>query len=323
MTPGYVHFPAWISPVIVPGLPLRWYGLMYLVAFALTYILFRYQLRRSDVASHPDEAANLFFWVILGLLVGARLAATTIYDPTGYYIRRPWLIFWPFSGGRFTGLQGMSYHGGLVGAVFAFVVYCRVRKLSIPVWGDMLAAGVPLGYTFGRLGNFINGELYGRVSTAPWAMVFPTAPAYPSQLDWVRSIAREAGMDLPPGGGMINLPRHPSQLYEAALEGLFLWLILWFIVRPKKRFAGAVVSWYLIGYGVVRFFVEYFREPDPGLGFVVTLWEAPNPPQLLLTPWNLTMGQLLSAGMIVFGIGCYFALRWWSRRGPKIETFDV
>jgi phosphatidylglycerol:prolipoprotein diacylglycerol transferase len=296
---------------------------MYLVAFAVTYLLLRYQLRKSGLPVHPDEAPNLFFWVIVGLLIGARIAATTIYDPSGYYLTRPWLIFWPFSDGRFTGLQGMSYHGGLIGAVTAFLVYCRARKLKPLFWGDMIAASVPLGYTFGRLGNFINGELYGRVSTASWAMVFPSAPSYPAQLKWVRRVALEAGMPIAAENGMINLPRHPSQLYEAALEGVLLWLVLWILVRPRKRFAGAVVSWYLILYGVFRFAVEYFREPDPGLGFVIRLSDTPNPPQILATPWNFTMGQLLSAGMVVIGLGAYFVFLYIANRKPKIETFDV
>lgn len=321
--PAYLHFPVWISPQIVSGFPLRWYGLMYLLAFATAYVLFKVQIRRSGMQVHPNEAANLFFWVILGLLVGARLAATTVYDPTGYYLSRPWLIFWPFVDGEFTGLQGMSYHGGLVGAILAFGVYCASRKLDALQWGDMLSAAVPLGYTFGRIGNFINGELYGRVASVPWAVVFPTAPAYPAELAWVQRIASEAGLVIPPDTEMVNLPRHPSQLYEAFLEGVVLWLIVWFVVRRRKQFNGAVVSWYLVGYGFLRFLVEYVREPDPGLGFVLSFSTVPNPPQLFVTPWNFTMGQVLSAGMILLGVLAYFVFRGIARRGPRVETFDV
>ena len=320
---AYSRFPEWSSPEIIPGFPLRWYGLMYLVAFAVTYALFAYQIRRSGMNVHPNEGANLFFWVVLGVLVGARIAATTIYDPTGYYLSRPWLILWPFTDGEFTGLQGMSYHGGLVGALIAFGIYCAVRRLDVRRWGDMLAAAVPLGYTFGRVGNFINGELYGRVSTVPWAVVFPTAPGYPSELSWVQRVAEEAGMEIGAQASLVNLPRHPSQLYEALLEGVLLWIVLWLVVRPRKRFHGALISWYLVGYGLVRFLVEYVREPGPGLGFVLSLSDLPNPPHLFVTPWNFTMGQVLSAGMIVLGVAGYVLFRALARGGPRVETFDV
>ena len=170
--PLAIPFPTWIKPEIIPGFPLlRWYGMMYLVAFAITYLLFRVQVRERGLQVDKDEVANLFFWCIVGLIVGARLAAVTIYDADGYYARHPLQVIWPFSrvNGRtvFTGIQGMSYHGGLVGVVVAFVVYTRVRRIDTLEWGDMLVTAIPFGYFFGRLGNFINGELYGRVTSAP------------------------------------------------------------------------------------------------------------------------------------------------------------
>ncbi len=300
---GFVQFPEWIKPEIFPGLPLRWYGLMYLVAFTITFLLVRYQAREQKLDVKDDEILNLFFWAIIGLIVGARVFATTIYDPTGTYLRKPWLIFWPFDEQfRFTGLQGMSYHGGVVGVVVAEIIYLRVKKWRFFEWADMMVAGIPLGYTFGRLGNFINGELFGRVTSVSWGMIFPYAQRFPSDQPWVQEAARKAGMETENLGKFVNLPRHPSQLYEAFFEGIFLWLILWFVFRKRKPFHGFIFSVYLIGYGVIRFIIEYFREPDIGIGFPIKFGPADNPTYLLLSPWNFTTGQILNFFMIVAGL---------------------
>ena len=170
----------------------------------------------------------------------------------------------------------------------------------------MIAVSVPLGYTFGRLGNFINAELWGKVSTAPWAMIFPGARRFPASLDWVRDVARKTGVAL--DGAMINLPRHPSQLYEALFEGVFLWLVLWFVVRPRRPFKGFAVGAYIAGYGLVRFVIEYFREPDADLGYIIKLGDPTASIHLYSTPLNFSMGQLLCFLMIVGGIG-FIAIR--------------
>lgn len=180
-----IAFPSWLKPQIVPFLPLRWYGLMYVIAFTVTFLLLRYQLREREIPYNKDHVLDLFFWAIIGLLVGARAFAVTIYDPTGYYLRNPLqlILSFTFPGGRpqFTGIAGMSYHGGLVGAATAIIIFLKVKKLDVLEWGDMLTAAIPLGYTFGRLGNFINGELYGRITTAPWGIVFPHAESFPQR----------------------------------------------------------------------------------------------------------------------------------------------
>lgn len=324
MSLGYIEFPDWISPVIIPGLPLRWYGLMYLVAFAVSYGLFMYQVRERKLAVETDDVLNAFFWMILGLLIGARIFATTIYDTTGYYLSRPWRIFWPFDENmNFTGLQGMSFHGGLVGVVVAFIIYCKVKKIDILDWGDMLVTGIPLGYTFGRIGNFINAELYGRVTASPVGMLFPNARRVPADHPAAQEIAREVGITIPDGAELINLPRHASQLYEAFSEGVLVWLVLWFFFRKSRPFRGLNVAIYMIGYGLSRFVVEYFREPDPGLEFVIQLGPENNPPWLLLSPWNFTTGQVLSFLMIVAGVLLIFIFREMARRRPKVETFDT
>ncbi|MFP4302209.1 MAG: prolipoprotein diacylglyceryl transferase [Spirochaetaceae bacterium] len=324
MNLGYLEYPEWISPVIIPGLPLRWYGLMYLIAFATSYLLFIYQAKERKLDVDKDEVLNLFFWMILGLLVGARIFATTIYDPTGYYLSRPWRIFWPFDENMsFTGLQGMSFHGGLVGVVVAFIIYCKVKRIDVLDWGDMLVTGIPLGYTFGRIGNFINAELYGRVTASPLGMLFPNARRVPADHSAAQRIAEEAGISIPDGAELINLPRHASQLYEAFGEGILVWVVLWFFFRKNRPFKGLNVAIYMIGYGLARFVVEYFREPDPGLEFVIQLGPENNPPWLLLSPWNFTTGQILSFLMIVAGVILLFVFREMAKRRPKVETFDT
>jgi phosphatidylglycerol---prolipoprotein diacylglyceryl transferase len=297
--PGYIPYPSWVRPEIVPWLPIRWYGLMYLVAFAITYLLFSVQLRERKEKPQQDVVLDMFFWGIIGLLIGARAFAVTIYDPTGYYLHHPLQIILPFAivDGklRLTGIAGMSYHGGLVGVVIALTIFMRVKKLSILDWGDMLVAGIPLGYTFGRLGNFINGELYGRITKVPWGMVFPNAETFPGSLPWVRDFAAAVGLPVS-GTGPVNLPRHPSQLYEAFFEGFVLWLIVWFIVRKRKPYNGFVIAWYMIGYGVIRFFIEYARQPDQGIGYPITLVHLDNPGQF--SWFNFTTGQILNVLLI-------------------------
>ena len=218
-----------------------------------------------------DQIKDASTYLILGLIVGARLGYVLFYN-FSYYIKHPLEIIIPFSfsnGITFTGISGMSYHGGLIGAIFAAWVYVYKAKLDWWSGVDLFVPVVPLGYTFGRLGNFINGELFGRVTTSPIGMYFPMAPA-----------------------GEL---RHPSQLYEAFFEGIFLFVILWSI-RKIKIPNGAMLALYLIGYGTVRFFIEYFREPDAHLGFVLL---------------SFSMGQILCLLMIAAGSLLYYYL--WRR----------
>ena len=284
---------------------------MYLVAFAITYFLFQHlAVRRRELPIDRDTVLNLFFWGIIGVLVGGRLFSVLIYDPTGFYLRNPLQVVFPFQrvdgALRFIGLQGMSYHGGLVGAVVAVMVYCRVKRLPVLEVADLLAVSAPLGYTFGRIGNFINGELFGRITSSPIGVVFPHAPSYPVDNPWVRQVADDAGMQIPDGAEMVNLPRFPSQLFEAFFEGIFLWALLWFVLRRWRPFPGFLLTMYVIGYGVVRFAVEYLREPDEGMAFPLTFVQLDNLAQF--SPWNFTTGQLLSAAMIVCGLATLMIL---------------
>jgi len=255
-----INYPSWISPEIIPGLPIRWYGLMYIFAFATAYFVYRRQVKERRFPMSEDSLTSLFFWGITGLLLGARLFSTLIYHGDSTYWLKPWLIFWPFNEyGQFTGLQGMSYHGGAFGGLLAVILFAKIKKFNFREIGDMFAAAIPLGFTFGRLGNFFNAELYGRATTVPWGMIFP-----------------DAG----------NFARHPSQLYQAFFEGIVLWFIIWFF-RNRKPFKGFLVGLYFLGYGLIRFIIEYFREPDAHLGFPL---------------FNFTTGQILCVFMILFGI---------------------
>lgn len=318
--PLYLHFPRWLKPEIIPGLPLHWYGLMYIIAFGLAYALFRYQTKGDKHFITDDDTASLFLWGIAGLLLGARILAVTIYDPSGIYLSKPWLIFWPFdSSMRLVGLSGMSYHGGVIGAVVGVILYCRKKKFSFWEMADLIVAGIPLGYTFGRLGNFINGELWGRVTTVPWGMVFPAAPGFSASDPWAKGIAADIGMNIPAAAARINLPRHPSQLYEAFFEGIFLWAVLWFVFRKRKKWEGQLLSIYLIGYGLVRFIIEYFREPDRDIGFVIALGPGAATPHIFSSLLNISTGQILCFLMILAGVLMLFFVKSRAERRAVIE----
>ncbi|MDR1058226.1 MAG: prolipoprotein diacylglyceryl transferase [Treponema sp.] len=297
-----IPFPAWLKPEIIPGLPFRWYGLMYLVAFGGAFLAYRKQVRERNFPMTEDDLSGLFFWGILALLLGARIFSTLVYETGNLYRRQPWLIFWPFRDGEFTGLQGMSYHGGVIGGITAIIVYSGVKKFDYREIGDMFAASIPLGYTAGRLGNFINGELYGRITPMPWGMIFPLGGIYPGEKDWavIREGAERMGIAAA-DSGVLNLPRHPSQLYEALLEGVILWAFIWFF-RNRKPFKGFLITLYLSGYGMVRFFLEYFREPDAELGYPIQLVKTTLPPALAHPLGCFSTGQILCFIMFFAGI---------------------
>ncbi len=302
----YLNFPSWIDPYIFSFLPIRWYALMYIVAFVITYILFRYQVNYDKtLIITKDESESLFFYAILGLIIGARVFSCLFYSDTYYYLTHPWMMFWPFENGRFVGLPGMSYHGGALGCFVGGWIYCHRRKMSILEVTDMIVTGIPLGYTFGRLGNFINGELYGRVTTSSIGMVFPDAERFSSSFEWVRKVADEIGMSYN-YGDYLNLPRYPTQLFEALFEGIVIFLILFFIFRPlkiKKHWKhGVIFSIYLILYGLFRFFIEYFREPDSNIGYVIALGEGSENIALFSSFFNISKGQVFCALMILIGI---------------------
>jgi phosphatidylglycerol:prolipoprotein diacylglycerol transferase len=272
---------------------------MYIFAFATAYLLYRRQVKERNFPMSEDNLSSLFTCGIISLIVGARLFSTIIYYPDNTYLTKPWLIFWPFQNGKFTGLQGMSYHGGAFGGLLSVIIWAKVKKFSFREIGDMFAASVPLGYTFGRLGNFINAELYGRVTSGPFGMIFPYATPLAASETWVREIAEKTNTVIT--GAYVNLPRHPSQLYEMVFEGIVLWAVIWFF-RNRKPFKGFLMGLYFLGYGFFRFFIEYFREPDEHLGYRIEFIKSSLPTAYSHPPLSFSTGQILCFFMILFGI---------------------
>lgn len=313
MLPLYINYPSWIHPEIFPGVPflglIRWYGLMYIFAFGTAFVLLKKLLNEGALDSKnpdgtiarkatEDDIFNFIATGIVFLLIGARIFSTLIYDSSRIYWHKPWLIFWPFQNGRFTGLAGMSYHGGFIGGAIGVFFWCWKNKVSFMKWSDAMATAIPLGYTFGRLGNFMNGELYGRITTAPWGIVFPNADYFSASIDWVKKIMEEIGMNS--SAVLVNLPRHPSQLYEAFFEGIVLFTILW-LAHKKKPFDGFMVMLYTVGYGFFRFFIEYFREPDADIGYRIAA-NSDAPLYMNTSLLNISTGQILCFLMILGGV---------------------
>lgn len=255
----------------------HWYGLMYLLAFLVAYALAMYRAKiRGDWTS--EMVSDLVFYGAMGVILGGRIGYVLFYE-FGQFLADPVFLFKINQG-------GMSFHGGFLGVVFAMILFARKYKKTAFQTLDFIAPCVPTGLMFGRIGNFINGELFGRVSDGgfSWLMGFPTAryadqeylQAHPDKI----SLAQQVG-------DYLMLPRHPSQLYQAVGEGLLLFIVLWwFSSKPRPRMAVSAV--FLMGYGVARFVMEFVRQPDADQGFILLGW--------------VTKGQLLSFPMIIIGI---------------------
>ena len=253
-----------IDPVLlhIGPLQLRWYGLMYVLGFAACYILVRYQLKERSFPELQENFENLNIALIISMIIGGRLGYVLFYNPA-YYLSHPLEIAATWSG-------GMSFHGGTIGLVVGGWWYARKKKIPFFKAADTYMVTIPIGLGLGRLGNFINGELFGRPSELPWAMVFP-------------------------GGG--PLPRHPSQLYEAFFEGLVLFVLLWALRhRPYQGFRlwplGSLLALFFISYGILRFLIEFTREPDAQIGLI----------------GFFSMGQILCCIMIVAGVLLWYQL---------------
>ncbi|WP_421990058.1 prolipoprotein diacylglyceryl transferase [Roseococcus sp.] len=254
-----------IDPIAIQIGPLaiRWYALAYIAGIVLGWRLMRRLVVAEPKMATPEQVDDFVTWATLGVILGGRLGYVLFYRP-GHYLFHPLEALMVWQG-------GMSFHGGLLGVVVATVLFCRSQKLNILGFGDRVAIVAPIGLFFGRIANFINGELWGRAADVPWAMVFP--------------------------GDRMQIPRHPSQLYQAGMEGLLLFtllIVLWSFPANRRRpgfFLGAMAA----GYGVARIIGEFFREPDANLGFLFA---------------GATMGQLLSLPMVLVGA----FLIWRSRR---------
>jgi len=254
-----------IDPVLFSLGPvqIRWYGLMYLLGFTASYVLVKRQITEFSFTPLRDQFENLNVILILSVIVGGRLGYVLFYN-LPYYLEHPLEIPATWSG-------GMSFHGAAIGLLAGGLLFCRWHRINFLATADLYAATVPIGLGLGRIGNFINGELFGKPTALPWGMVFP-------------------------GGGPVA--RHPSQLYEALLEGAVLFVLLWLLrKRPwqNRRWwpHGSILSLFLVGYGLFRFGVEFVRQPDPQVGLVFSMF---------------SMGQVLSAIMIAGGLALWLWL---------------
>lgn len=247
------------------GFNVYWYSLMYITALLLSLFIAQQFIKKDKIAISFTMLENYFFWVEIGVVLGARLGYILIYDTnTLYYLTQPWQIFNPFDvNGNFVGIRGMSYHGAVVAFFIATFLFCKKYKQNIWRYLDLVAISVPLAYTFGRVGNFLNQELFGRATDVAWGIYVD------------------------------EVLRHPSQLYEAFLEGIVVFFIIYF-ARKKKSFEGELILIYVMSYALARFVCEFFREPDFQLGFITL---------------NLTMGQILSIIMLVVAILLYIRLK--------------
>ena len=265
-----------IDPILLHLGPLkvRWYGLMYVIGFIASYLLVKKQIKDFEFEELQPHFENLNITLIFAIILGGRLGYVAFYN-LPYYLEHPLEIPATWSG-------GMSFHGAAIGLLIAGLIFCRFKKLDFWATADIYVVTIPIGLGLGRIGNFINGELFGRATELPWGMIFP-------------------------GGG--NIVRHPSQLYEALLEGLLLFIILWTLRKkpwqPSPRWPhGSLVALFLIGYGFFRIFIEFFREPDPQIGLFFGL---------------ISMGQLLSSIMIIGGL-----ILWvWRARANNQKTIGA
>ncbi len=232
----------------------RWYALAYIAGLIIGW---RYCLaiaKRPPQVARPQDIDDFLVWATIGVVLGGRIGYILFYN-FDQYAAHPIEVLYLWRG-------GMSFHGGALGVMVAIILFCRQRTIPMLAFADIIACAVPIGLFFGRIANFINGELWGRVTDVPWAMVFPT-------------------------GG--SEPRHPSQLYEAFLEGAVLFAVLWALQRltPARRRPGTLTGVFLMGYAIARIIVEFFRQPDAQLGFLF---------------WGITMGQLLSLPLLLVGL---------------------
>lgn len=258
-----------IDPVAISLGPVQihWYGLMYLCAFAQALWLGTYRAKRSNGLWNAEQISDLGFYCFVGVVLGGRMGYVLFYN-FGYFLQDPLWLFKVWDG-------GMSFHGGMLGVLAAVLWYGHKEDKSFFQITDFIAPCVPLGLAFGRLGNFIGAELWGRATDLPWAMIFPTDP--------------------------LQLPRHPSQLYQLFLEGIVMFVVLWlYSQKPRPRMS--VSGLFLVLYGIARFMAEFVREPDAHIGFIAFGW--------------LTMGQLLSLPMIILGVAF---MVWGSKKHPLVD----
>jgi len=239
--------------------PVHWYGMMYVLALVGALVAGKYYVKKENIDLKSIKLDDYFIWIEIGIILGARLGYILFYDPnTSYYLTHPWQMFNPFNQeGEFVGIRGMSYFGAVIGWFLGSYFFYTRTKVNFGRLMDIVAVAVPVGYIFGRIGNFLNQELIGRVTDVPWGI-------------YVHGVLR-----------------HPSQLYEAFLEGFVVFVVI-FAYRKYKRFEGELILLYGFMYGLTRFTAEFWREPDPQLGFICCGW--------------VTMGQIFGAAMMLTAV---------------------
>lgn len=259
-----INYPQ-INPVAfnLGPLQIHWYGLTYLFGFFLAWILALYRIKHFKLNWTKEELSDLIFYSALGVILGGRLGFMLFYNMQEF-MTDPLSLFKVWQG-------GMSFHGGLLGVITAIIVFSLIKKKKILQVMDFVAPLVPLGLAAGRIGNFINGELWGRPTSLAWGIIFPRSDMQ---------------------------PRHPSQLYEFFLEGILLFILVWWYAS-KPRPTGRITALFLIGYAFSRIICEFFREPDLQIGFIAFNW--------------LTMGQILSIPMLIIGL-----ILWWIKKNEKL-----
>jgi phosphatidylglycerol:prolipoprotein diacylglycerol transferase len=258
----YEHF----NPIAFTlGVPVHWYGLMYVLALLTSLYMAKWIVEKDNLDITKDQLDSFFIYVEIGVILGARLGYILFYDPnTIYYVLHPWQIFNPFANGEFIGIRGMSYHGALLGFLLGAYIFSKRTSLSFGKFMDLVAVAVPLGYVFGRIGNFLNQELIGRATDVSWGIYV---------------------------GGVL---RHPSQLYEAFLEGIVVFVIV-YMYRRYKKFDGELLLLYGFAYGILRATAEIYRAPDIQIGYICC--DA------------ITLGQSLSLSMSALAVILWFYFR--------------
>ena len=237
----YQNLPQEIDPVFfsVGSFSVYWYSMMYVVGFTVIITLLYWRVYKKETEILWGDILDFLLDSFLAVIIGGRIGYVLFYN-LSYFLANPSEIIFPFSkDGAFTGIYGMSYHGGVLGFILATYLFCKKRKINFLKLTDFVLPAIPLGYFFGRVGNFLNGELYGRVTTAKWGMYFTE-----------------------------GVLRHPSQLYEAFFEGIVLFLLLWLLRNKLAKKTGMLSGLYISSYGLVRLIIEFFREPDSQIGFV-------------------------------------------------------
>jgi phosphatidylglycerol:prolipoprotein diacylglycerol transferase len=267
--PIAVEIGPWTLGPLPVHIQIRWYGLMYVLSFILAYFLIQRQAKHQKLKISADDVSDLLFYLILGVLLGGRIGYILFYN-FQQYLQNPREILAIWHG-------GMSFHGGIIGVAVGALYFVRKKKLDFWHLADVVVPATPFGLLLGRLGNFINGELWGRQTDVSWGMVFPMDP--------------------------YQLKRHPSQLYESFFEGLVIGVICWFVAKMPNRPRGLILGLFVTLYGIARFFIEYYREPDAQLG--------------LLFGGLFSMGQILCLAMIVIGLGLIGYVFW---RGVRADA---